>query len=141
MSPLYRLNHINVNPYQIHMWLFCTPCNFLCCLFWVRQEFFSSQTAVPFGVEPSLVHFSQSERPERREHHCSDQNVTTWRIVVVPSAQRRGPSDFILAPERLDTAPEFWRQRDEIQRLSAVYYRNIYKNISCDCKRYICGKS
>ena len=63
------------------------------------------------GAQP--IQLSQSDRSEGPSDHCSDQEFTTWQIVVVPSAQRRRPEWFFFGQNH---------QRDKIQLLAAKFY-------------------
>ena len=91
-------------------------CFFLCPCGCDKNSFFSPNSdSFRRGAQPDQL--SQSDRSEGPSDHCSDQNFTTWIIVVVPSTQRRGPEWFYFGQNS---------QSDEIQWPAVEFYvRNI----------------
>ena len=84
-----------------------------------RTLFFANSDPFRRGTQP--VQLSQSDCYEGPRDLCSDQEFTTWRIVVVPSAQWRGPEWFHFGQNR---------QRDEIQLPAAEFYVRGTKSVN-----------
>ena len=59
--------------------------SFLCLCGYNKNFLFTNSDFFQRRNQP--VHLSQSDRSEGPEHHCLDQEFTTWQIVMVPSAQ------------------------------------------------------
>ena len=91
-------------------------CFFLCpCGCDKNSCFFANSDSFRRGTQPDQL--SQSDRSEGSSDHCSDQKFTTWRIGVVPSAQRGGPEGFYFGQNR---------RKNEIQRPAAEFYVRLF---------------
>ena len=88
-------------------------CFFFCPCGYDKNSFFFFANSDSFRRVTQPDQLSQSGCSGGLSDQCSDKKFTTWRIVVVPSAQRRGPEWFYFGQNR---------QRDEIQRPATEFY-------------------